>query len=201
MTTRPWDYGITLRSRRTADPTDLPLTVAYVRDHVLRVANGTVEDTHIERLIMTAVDLYEDETQKAAMPQTWELILSGFPYAQIELPRPPFISITSISYHDDDDASQTWGGSPAEYVVTPSGRYVPAVLTPVVDSSFPSTATRADAVTITYQCGHAGAMLESELTGMALVIGELYKQRSLSQVGTSIVAAPIQTARFWKKVY
>lgn len=202
MTLRPWDYGITWRSRRTVDATDLPLEVAYVRDQVLRVTNGSVEDTHIERLIMAAVDLYEDETQKAAMPQTWEWIGSGFPCSgRIELPRPPFIEIVSVSFYDSDDAVDTLLGSPAEYAVTPSGRYVPACLTPVVDGTFPSTTTREDAVTITYRAGHENGMLEGELTGLALVVGELYKQRTLSQIGTSIVSAPIQTARFWKKVY
>lgn len=199
--TRPWDYGIGWRSRRTVEPEDLPFTVAYIRDQVLRVTNGSAEDQYIERCIQAAVDLYEDETQKAAMPQTWELILSGYPCARIELPRPPFIEIESITYYDGDDTLQTWSGSPAEYAVTPSGRYVPATVSLVSGSAFPATATRSDAVTITYRCGHENGMLESELTGIALVAGELYKQRTLSQIGTSIVSAPLQTSRFWKKVY
>jgi uncharacterized phiE125 gp8 family phage protein len=189
----------------------LPLEVAYVRDKVLRLSNGSIEDEHIERLIRAAVDVYEDETQKAAMPQTWELVLSGFPCSGlIELPRPPFISISSVSFYDADDVLDNWDGSPSEYVVTPSGRYTPAILRPVVDGEFPTTAVRGDAITITYRCGHqvdesvdppTGAMLESELIGIELLVGELYKQRTLSQVGTSIVEAPLQTSRFWKKVY
>lgn len=207
---RPWDFGITSFARRIVDPDDLPLTVAYVRDQVLRASNDDAEDEFIERAIKAAVDVYEDETQKAAMPQTWELILSGFPCDRIEIPRPPFIAIEDISFYDTADALQTWNGSPAEYVVTPSGRYTPAILRPVVGGTFPQTSAREDAVTITFRCGHApntsvspptGTMLESELTGLALLVGELYKQRTLSQIGTSIVTAPLQTSRFWKKVY
>ena len=82
-------------------------------------------------------------------------VLSGFPWGGIELPRPPLLEVLSVAYVDDDDAEATLSGSPAPYFVVPSGRYARAVLTPLSGAIWPTTASRPDAVTITYQAGYS----------------------------------------------
>lgn len=203
-----WDYGVTHAKRRTVDPIELPVSVAYVRDQVLRVSNGSAEDEFIQNAIRAAVDVYEDETLKALMAQTWEVRLDGFPSSGwIELPRTteaPLIAVDAFGYYDSDGDAQALVGSPADYVVIPSGKYTPAQLRPLAGASFPSTYGRLDAVTVTYRCGYESAdrVPMKIVSGIGLLAGELYKQRSLSQLGTaSVVATPLQTSRFWKRAW
>lgn len=209
---RPWDYGITHVTRRTVAPTDTPLSVAYLRDQHLRVTNGSAENEFIALALETAIDACEQHIfaaprpQRVLMPQTWEMWLSGFPASGvIQLQRAPVgvTGIVSVAYYDTDDAPQTLTGSPADYVLTPSGPYSPAEVRLPSGGSWPSVATREDAVVVTFEAGYADdqAVPARVRQGLALMVGELYKQRTISQVGTSIVEAPITVERFWNGPY
>jgi len=199
-----WDQGIRWFSRRTVEPTDLVVDVAYVRDYVLRTANDNYEDAHIERLIKAATDACEEATHEALPVQTRQIILSGFPWGAIVLPGPPLIEVDSLAYVDDDGDSQTLAGSPAEYAVIPSGRVAKAKVTPLYGETWPSTRVQEDAVTVTFECGYedATAIPERYITGICLMVGELYKQRSLSVQNTiQNVPAVLQLERFWQPRY
>ena len=84
-----------------------------------------------------------------------------------------------------------------------SGRYARAVLTPLSGAIWPTTASRPDAVTITYQAGYSDPN-EGEYqlikAGIGLMVGELYKQRSLSVQEPNNTAANLQLTRFWRPV-
>ena len=203
-TSTAWDAGITWRSLRTVDPVDLPLEVGYIRDKVLRVVNDSVEDGHIERLIIEATEAAEEETQRALMPQTWQMILSGFPSGDIVLERPPLIEVLSFDYLDADGASQTLAVSPLDFQVIPSGKYRKARLRPLSGASWPGTISTEEAVTITYRAGFSNdqdPQLAHIARGIALMTAEGYKTRTLSIVGTSVSQATLHLERFWKKVY
>lgn len=200
-----WDYGIRWASRRTVAPVDLPVSVSYIRDQVLRVTNDDAEDEFIERQIRTAVETYEHESQRALMLQTWQMILSGFPSSgRVELVRPPLASIASVSYLDGSGDAQSLDSSPADYVHVTSGPYAPAEIRKPVNGTFPTAiAGRADAVTITFTAGYAleGDVPESIISGIALLVGELYKNRGLSVIGTSVSAGQLNTSRFWPRFW
>lgn len=199
-----WDAGITWRSLRTVHPIDPVLDTDYVRDKVLRVLNGTIEDEHIQNLIIEATEAAEEETQRALMPQTWQMILSGFPSGDIVLERPPLIEVTSFSYLDTNGDSQTLAVSPLAFQVVPSGKYRKARLRPLSNESWPSTISTEDAVTITYRAGYddeRDPQLLLIARGVALMVAELYKTRTLSVVGTSVSQATLHLERFWRKVY
>ena len=203
-TSTSWDAGITWRSINSSFPTELPLEVAYVREKVLRVVNDSVEDGHIERLIIEATEAAQEETQRALMPQEWQMVLSGFPSGDIVLERPPLISVTSFAYTDADGVSQTLAVSPLAFQIVPSGKYQKARLRPLSGESWPGTIDTEDAVTITYQAGYSNDQDPQLLhisRGIALMVAELYKTRSLSIVGTSVSQATLHLERFWKKVY
>lgn len=199
-------------TRRIVDPTDPPVALAYVRDQVLRVTNGTVEDTHLAQLIAIATEAAEDATQRALMPQTWELILDGFPCGAepIEVPRPPFIEALSLAYVDPDGVTQT-SGSPFGYHVTPSGRTGKARIAPLYGEVWPAIRPQSGAVTLTFRAGYAldetvspPAVTVPSLicAGIVLVVAELYKNRSLSL--TSLVnnaESVLKLDRFWKRVW
>jgi hypothetical protein len=129
-------------------------------------------------------------------------VLSGFPCRYIELPRPPVIEIDAIDYYDENDALQSLSGSPTNYLLVDGGDIGKATIEPLPGESFPSTACRRDAVTVTYRAGYEGksAQLELVRTGMTLMIAELYKQRSLSVAGTSVVPAVLGLEYFWRPV-
>ena len=211
---RPWYYGLQPPIlRRTVAPTDYPLDVSYLRDQHLRVTNGTAEDAFIDLALQAAIDACETHVftaprpHRVLMPQTWEQRMSGFPAGgRIVLQRAPVISVTSLTYYDSDGAEQVLTGSPEEYLYFPNGDYEPAEIRPLVDTDFPSTTSRLDAVTITFEAGYA--LSDGNVTvparilqGLALMVGELYKQRTISQVGTSIVEAPITVKRLWDGPY
>lgn len=134
--------------------------------------------------------------------------MSGFPAGgRIVLQRAPVISVTSVTYYDTDGEAQTLTASPEEFLFVPSGDYEPAEIRPLVDTDFPSTASRQDAVIVTFEAGYAlgegdvATVPARILQGLALMVGELYKQRTISQVGTSIVEAPITVQRLWDGPY
>lgn len=177
----PWDYGISWRSEIVTPGTEPVLTTAYVRDKVLRVANGSVEDSRIASLILAATDLAEQETQRALPVQTRRWIGSGFPCGAIVLPAPPLVEIVAFDYIDADGAEQSLFGSPAQYLLSPSGRYTKARITPLAGEEWPSTEERLDAVTIDYTCGYSDftqAPAPSILTGIELAVEELYNTGS-----------------------
>jgi uncharacterized phiE125 gp8 family phage protein len=199
-----WDTGITWFTRRTVEPADFPINVVYLREKVLRTANGEIEDDYLENCLMAATQAAETDTRRALVPQTWELILSGFPSGGIEIPRPPFIAIAGFPYHDSDDEQQRISVSPADYRVAPSGRFSKAVLLPLSGASWPgSTSVREDAVTITYTAGYTDendGEYQVIKAGIGLMVGELYKQRSLSVQQPNNTAARLDLTRFWRPV-
>lgn len=208
---RRWDYGLRWRSRKTADFVQLttstpryPLELAYIRDEVLKLANGNAEDRKIEQLIAVSTALAEDRTKRAIPPQEWQLIVDGFPVEYFELPRPPLIEVTGFDYLDADGATQSLALSPADFRIVPAGAYTKARVYPAYGSSWPSALAYGEAVTLTYVAGYETADAVPELirAGMELVIGELYKGRSLSV--TSLVnntKAVLDLDHFFRPVY
>jgi len=177
---------------------------------VLRVTNGSLEDDHITRLIETAVEAGEAATLRAFMPQTWTLTLDRFPRGEIVLAPPPLIAVTSIAYVDPEGAPQTLNGSPAEYQVVPSGERTKARLLPLVGQRWPATRSQPNAVTVTFDAGYAldesvsppaVTVPERFLNGVRLMVGELYKLRTLSVQGRISAPSVLDLARFWPKVY
>lgn len=198
-----WDLGIVWESRRTVAPTDLAATVEYIRDLVLRAVNGPLEDEHIRRLIQSATAVYEEWTQKALMPQTWQMVLDRFPPGRIRLERPPFIGITTFACVDETGAEQLL--EPADYLVKPSGPYIKAEVWPRPGGAWPVTQSgRPDAVTITYQAGVAdldlAPELQKEIEGIALFVSECYTHR-LFLVPGSHEASALKLEHFWKRVW
>jgi uncharacterized phiE125 gp8 family phage protein len=196
-----WDEGIRWFSRRTVAPTELPMTVQFASAQVLRVANGSVEDPFIRGAIGAATLACEKRTGRALVPQTWELILNRFPLGSgpIVIPRVPLISIDTFTYVDADGATQTLLGSPADYQLSPSGEFKRAELTPNYGEVWPIARCQANAVTVTFTCGYeSNEYPEDLITGIGLMVGELYKTRSLSVDG--LTASHLQLSDYWRKV-
>lgn len=174
----PWDDGIRWRTELVTPPSETIVDVEFVRERVLRVANGTYDDDHIESLILAATALAEEQTHRAIRPQRWKLVLSGFPSGRILLPRPPLIEIESFTYIDGDGEEQSLSASPAAYVLSPSGFYSMAAVSPLESESWPATQSSTDdAVEITYRAGYQNpthGACPLIVRGIELAVSEMY---------------------------
>lgn len=199
--------GITWTLRQIVAPAEEPLDIDFVRDLHLRSPNGTVEDAYIEGLITTARQMAERTTNRAIPEQQWTMSAYRFPCGDgaIEVPFPPLISVDAISYLDDNGDAQTLTQDTDFLVSAPMGpRCAKARLTPVFDTTWPTTQYQADAVTITFTAGYvlSGSPVTGEVPsdithGMLLVIGELYKQRSESVHAPNQSPALIRARDLW----
>lgn len=199
-----WDDGVKWFKRRTVAPSEWPLDLAYVRDQVLRVVNGSYDDAKIDALIREATVQAEERTDRSLMLQTWELVLDRFPCGPIVLPRPPFIAVSSFTYVDADGVTQSLLGSPADYQVIPSGHWTRAKLTPNYGEVWPTARCQEDAVTVTFTAGYTDfydPQLELIKSGMEVYIAERYKQRTLTMSNAGgTMQAPLALKDFWRPV-
>lgn len=199
-----WDCGVEWFTRRVALPDELPVDLQYLQCEVLRVADLNAEYTYIDSIVRASTDAAEQATQRALIPQTWEMVLSRFPRWEWKLERPPVISISSLVYFDEDGAQQSLTVSPAMFRIVESGHYRKASLIPLAGEVWPATQCRPDAVTVTYRAGYED---ETDPTfslikaGIGLMAGELYKQRTLSVHAVHNTPSALDLTRFWRPVY
>jgi uncharacterized phiE125 gp8 family phage protein len=199
-----WDAGVRWHLEQVVAPTTYPLDLDFVRDQHLRGANGTAEDDYIDRLIRVTTRTAERYMRRPLMPQTWAMVLDRFPVGLIEVPLPTLLSVESIAYIDSAGVDQTL--SAAVYQVgTPYGT-TRGTIALISGQLWPSVqASTTNAVTVTFRAGFAQigspevAEVPEDITqGMLLVIGELYKQRSESVIGSSVQSAVLRAQRdFW----
>jgi len=186
-----WDIGLRWHLEQTADQApDLdtydPLQLAFVREQHLRSPNGSAEDEYIQHLMRVSYREAERVTWRSLIPQGRTMVLDRFPSA-IALPHPNLLSVDTIDYVDSDGVDQQLSGSPEMFLtVAPSGEKATAgYVTPLYGETWPSTRFQAGAVRVTFTSGYpivdgVAAIPEDITHGRLLLIGELYKQRSLS---------------------
>ena len=151
-------------------PDDGPVvTLQEVYDHLRLVPEDSPpthpQDDMLRRLIKVATGEAEKITKRALIEQTVRLWTDRFPYpgcffstdrwwscagrGYIELLRPPFIAVQSVSYYDADNELQTIAGD--QYFTT--NDLVPRLMF-VESFAWPQLYTRADAVVIDYVVGY-----------------------------------------------
>lgn len=131
-------------------PATEPVTLAEARLH-LKV-DSTDDDTLISALITAMREQAEHRTGRAFITQTLELVLDAFP-ADIELPRPPALAITSVKYYDTNGTQQTMDA--ALYSLDSNSE--PAWLVPAYGESWPATYGIPNAVRVRYTAGYGAA--------------------------------------------
>ena len=136
-------------------PAAHPVTLEEAKAHV-RVEFDD-EDAMIAAYIEAAtahLDGRDGALGRCLMAQTWALRLEAFP-SQILLPLPPCRSVTSVAYIDPAGATRTLSSD--HYDVTGLGAADGATIRPARDRVWPQTAESPEAVTITFEAGHATA--------------------------------------------
>ena len=117
------------------------------------------DDEALTELIAAVVNESESRTGRLFRVATCVLTLSEFPDDEepIVLPRPPFVSLTSISYVN------TAGSATALTTAQADVNAVPGVIYPPITGGWPATREQIAAVTVTYQ---AGATPPAEMNGI-----------------------------------
>jgi uncharacterized phiE125 gp8 family phage protein len=156
--------------------------LAEARAHLNFTADDpTDDDTLIEALIGAARETCEEYRNCAMLEQVITHVLPAFPcvdgrnpFGEIRLYRPPHISVETIQYWDENNETQSL--TPADDT---NFNAVLGTISPKVGETWPKTASRPDAVTITYKCGYANAAAVPKRWKQAvlLVVGKWYEQR------------------------
>jgi uncharacterized phiE125 gp8 family phage protein len=207
----PWDLGIRWHLEQAWDEgpewSADPLSEDFVSQEHLRSAHPEAEGVYVAQLIRTSLQEAERITGRSILPQTWSLVLSAFPAGGIVIPRPPLLSVASITYLDPDGLPVVMASSPAEFrVVAPSGpQAAKGCVLPLEGESWPSTQVGPMAVTVRYTAGYplgadGIAQVPYDITqGRLVSIAEMYKQRSESVHISQSVA--MRTARSLYRAY
>lgn len=175
-------------------PTLEPLTIQEVRDF-LRVTS-TDEDALLGRLILAARDALEDLTGRQLLTATWDLFLDRFPefdWEPLVVPRPPLLTVTSVTYLDTSGVSQTWPA--AEYTVQPFvGPHPPnGTIAPKAGEQYPSTRRVPHAVTVRFTAGYGPN--PSDVPGdvknaLLVLVAQAFEHREAVVVGQMVAEMP-----------
>jgi len=195
----PWDTGLRVVRQQVTpyDADDDPVVLQSVRDDHLRVTNDSREDRYIQSLITTSLLMAQRRTQRRLLRETWKLVMSGFPSAHIELPYPPLIAVTSITYIDSEGDTQTMDADEYE-VDAPIGPEAVRGRVRLVDGGvWPTPASVSNAVTVTFRTGYVTPGVSPETVDVPaditharlLVIKDLYEHRGISFVGAGNVVS------------
>lgn len=164
-----------------------PVSLSEAKLH-LRVDHDE-DDALISSLIVAAREQAEAFTNRAFIEQTLVLTMDEF-CDRIKLPKPPFISVTSVVYLDGSGDSQTVSGA----VYRIASRFEPALLTLEPGQVWPSTYDVDDAVTITYKAGYGGAasaVPDSVKAAIKMIVESLYENRGDLSQGVTISEIPM----------
>ncbi|TGY87351.1 hypothetical protein E5163_14885 [Marinicauda algicola] len=174
-------------------PAAEPLSLADAKAH-LRV-DFTADDGEITDLIAQCRAAIETWTRRKMIAQTWERSFAGFPLRDadpIELDLPPVASITSISYVDEDGATQTFA---AEKYILEAG-WEPGRIHLAYEQEWPATRAVANAVTVRFVTGRADAAAVKEKDGdliaaLKLLLAHWYQNAAGVNVGNIVNEMPL----------
>ena len=179
-----------LQLARTTDPTEEPVSVVQLRGHLRE--DSTDQDDQITSYIQAAREELEERTRRGFVTQSWTLKLPCFSDSII-LPRAPLQSVTSITYIDEDGASQTLASD--QYTVLAST--LPGRIIPAYDVTYPTHRAQTDAITIEYVVGYGAASSVPERIKQAirLLAAHWYENREAVITGTTAALVPLAVER------
>lgn len=150
----------------------------------LRVDDET-DDALIEGLIAAAREYCETATRRQFVSTTYALRMDNLP-TEIVLPKPPLVSVSSITYVDSAGATQTLSSS----LYTVNQHREPGVIVPAYQATWPTVRGHTNDVVIQFVAGYgaASAVPKAAKQAILLLIGTWYENREAS--GIEIGGAP-----------
>lgn len=168
-------YTLTLVAAPTVEPVSLSDLKSFCRvDH-------SDEDDILERAIDAAIEAVQSRLGVQCVTATYDLKLYHFPCGEIELPRPPLQSVSSVKYTDVAAAQQTVSSS--LYTVDTGSADVRGRVFPAYGQTWPSGSrghVKGDAVVrfVTGFGATAASVPASIRHQILLVASHLYHTRS-----------------------
>lgn len=160
-------------------PTVEPVDIADVK--LQAVIDSDADDDLIGVFITAAREHAEGITGRSLAPQTLEVVLDGFPCGNIQLPRGPVTSITSVKYTDVDGVEQAIvSGTDYDEYMSDVSSYV----RPVFGESWPETKVIPGAVRVRYESGWgADDCPKAAKVWIMVRVAGLYAQREGFTIG------------------
>lgn len=165
----------------TTPPTHEPVSLEQAKRH-LRVDDAE-SDALIRSYLRAARAWCEDYAGRAFCRQTITLKMSSFP-AAIQIPRPPLVAVSSITYVDTAGATQTVASTVYDVDTTSE----PGKVLLAYDQDWPNPIGHHHDVTLTCLAGHTAAFTRSGNT--LLVPGHRFCDGDFVQVYNSGGALP-----------
>jgi uncharacterized phiE125 gp8 family phage protein len=168
---------LSLYAAPTVEP--IELDDAYTQLRLTTTESETASE--VSRKISSARRQVERFTRRALVSQTWDLYLDGFPCGAIELPRPPLISVTAVTYRNTAGSWITL--APASYVVSaPVGPTAErGTISLAYSQTWPSTYGEVDVVKVRFVAGYgttAVSVPDDLRDALLLILGDLYEHRT-----------------------
>ena len=159
------------------------VTLAEARDHLrLDVIGGThPDDSMIETaLIPAAREAAEHYTEATFARRAFTAIYDGFDDSGLSLGTGPVISVSSVAYKDENNASQVL--DVADYVLDNVSK--PGAIYPAFSTEFPATNGMPGSVVVTFLAGPTDGLAEDveplpliAKQAILLILGHLYENR------------------------
>lgn len=178
-------------------PTIDPISLAEAKAHC-RVSIDD-DDGILAGYILAARVHLEGETRRAFMTQTWDLTvddrwpterIGGVWRHRIVLPRPPFVSVTAVTYVDQLGETQTLAADQYRVAKSDTGEWV---ITPAYGVNWPGIREQMAAITVRFVAGYGsnpGNVPEPLRQAMLLLIGHWYENREAVNVGNIVTPLP-----------
>lgn len=199
----PWHDGIDWRTDIVGPVAMSPEFLAITVDFFKQASNVVRDDQDdlCAHYIKAATAMGERVRGEHVSPKTMTLTLSAFPAGAIEIADVPVLEIVSVGYYDDAGDLQAYNDeSPHTWIVESGGRSRRARLSPPAGESWPTAATRNDAVVVTFTVGYLSAddVPVDIKQAITVTAGEFYKSPDLSNADSS-EANVLTLERFWPK--
>jgi len=161
-------------------PVSSPVTVEDARLHL--DLDDNYYDSQLDRLIEVARRRVEQDTRRSLITQTHVLSMDTFPSnGIIELPTAPVQSVTSVTYVDTADATQTF----TEYTLDSNN--TPSRLVLNDGESFPTVRGHYDDVKVTYIAGYGSTVASVDPVAkfaILMLISHLFNSPSVTAHGS-----------------
>lgn len=172
--------------RLSSAPATEPITPEDLQTQ-LRI-DSDAEYDYLGLIITAAREHLEQICRRALITQTWTLTLEDWG-AEIILPRPPLVSVTSIAYLDTSGDSQTLAAD--QYRVLT--KETPGRIVPEYAIVWPTLYDVENAVTVTYVAGYGAATaVPSPIKhALKLIAAHWYEQREPVAFGITATQVPM----------
>ena len=164
-----------------ATPSGYVISLAEAKTQCRVDLDEHAEDSLLLRYIAAAQAEVENVLGRALTSQVWRLPLDTFPSGSnpIMVPRPPLVSLDSITYYDSNNDQQNLTGYVLDSLAAPALVYPP-------ETGWPATYDRAHpAVDLQYTCGHGDSNpVDANIVEIVLMlVGRSYAHREATITG------------------